>query len=90
MNIKIKIPIFTYTPETIEDEKKMASILNPDYLTPVDELEVEEAIFYRIDYIYKFYENKNYTIIGTGNTSFVSPLSINKVEEIIQKQVSKI
>ena len=90
MNFKIKIPVFTHTPETIEQEKTMSNLVNPDYFVPIDDLEIEDAIFYRVDYLYKFIENKNYTIIGSGSTSFVSPLSIKAVEEIIDKHLSKI
>lgn len=87
--MKVKIPIYHHTDASREAEKTYEAI-GKDFDAPLDEFEVVIATFYHISVVdsYRYRtENKEeiVTIIHTGNTSFLSPMSKEEVEELIDK-----
>jgi len=87
--MKVKLPIYHHTKASRETEKTYEAI-GKDFDAPLDEFEVSIATFYNIGVVDSYrYETEHkeemVTIIHTSNTSFLSPMSKEEVEKLIDE-----
>jgi hypothetical protein len=81
--MKIKLPVFFRS-----EEIKLEELSGKD--RSLKDYEIKEVILYNLNYIAPYTEGGIiYTEIHSGDQSFISLLKINKVEELIDKQINK-
>lgn len=77
--MKVKIPVFFNTDETLQLEDLGIE-------SNLADCELRDVTFYNINYISPYLDKDNtYTTIASNGTSFISPLSTDEVENLIEE-----
>lgn len=69
----------------VEDSiRNTHELLNPDEDIPFEDCYEKDIIFYNIHNIKSYeYDNRDFTLISSGNSSYICTLPIKEVEELI-------